>query len=175
MDHGTDCCEILENKVIPLKKGYIAVINRSQRDIAENLEIRKGLAKESAYFQSHSKYRSMLSKCGTRNLANLLNSILIHHIRDVLPEIKTRIARMLANVSANLDNLGYSIDDEPEASKGVVLLNYISQFVNQLNSKVDGRVTTYGDSSNSGGGGLTGGAGLLQGEFRSSVKHYIPA
>ena len=30
MDHGTDCCDILNNKIIPLRKGYVAVMNRYQ-------------------------------------------------------------------------------------------------------------------------------------------------
>lgn len=41
MDQGTDCCEILNNQVVPLRRGYIAVINRSQKDIQDNLPIRK--------------------------------------------------------------------------------------------------------------------------------------
>lgn len=46
MDQGTDCSEILSNKLIPLRKGYIAVVNRSQKEIQENVPIRKGLEKE---------------------------------------------------------------------------------------------------------------------------------
>eukprot|EP01035_Chromulina_nebulosa_P018711 gene18711-24470_t len=46
MDQGTDCMDILTNKVIPLKRGYIAVVNRSQKDIQDNTPIRNGLAKE---------------------------------------------------------------------------------------------------------------------------------
>ena len=41
MDQGTDCCDILNNQVVPLRRGYIAVINRSQKDNQDNLPIRK--------------------------------------------------------------------------------------------------------------------------------------
>jgi replication fork clamp-binding protein CrfC len=56
-------------------RGYIAVKNRSQRDIQENLPIRTGLQKEHEYFQSHPRYRTVLSKCGTENLALSLNQV----------------------------------------------------------------------------------------------------
>ena len=72
--------------------GYISVMNRSQKDIQENVAIRQGLAKEQAFFQSHDRYKTLLSKCGTANLARTLNQILMHHIRDCLPDIKAKIA-----------------------------------------------------------------------------------
>ena len=33
MDEGTDAREILENKLVPLRRGYVGVVNRSQKDI----------------------------------------------------------------------------------------------------------------------------------------------
>ena len=72
-------------------RGYIAVVNRSQKDIQDGLPIRQGLTKELAFFQSHNKYRTCISKCGTVNLSRALNQILMHHIRDCLPDIKSKI------------------------------------------------------------------------------------
>jgi len=46
MDSGTDALDILLNKVIPLRKGYVAVVNRSQKDIMDNVPIRQGKKKE---------------------------------------------------------------------------------------------------------------------------------
>ena len=79
-------------------RGYIAVVNRSQKDIIEDLPIRQGLIKEQKFFQSHPKYRDTLSKCGTSNLARSLNQILMLHIRDSLPDIKIRIVALLNSV-----------------------------------------------------------------------------
>lgn len=109
MDQGTDCADILSNRVVPLRRGYIAVVNRSQKDIQDNVPIRQGLVKEMAYFQSHQKYRSMLTKCGTTHLARSLNQILMMHIRDVLPEIKSKISQMMADVQMSIDALGATI------------------------------------------------------------------
>ena len=81
-----------------LHSGYVAVVNRSQKDINDELPIRQGLLKEQKFFQSHPKYRDILSKCGTVNLARSLNQILMLHIRDCLPDIKSRIMAVMASV-----------------------------------------------------------------------------
>ena len=54
MDDGTDAGEILMNRVIPLRRGYIAVVNRGQKDVNADLSIQEGmmsiLTTESIYF-----------------------------------------------------------------------------------------------------------------------------
>lgn len=139
MDHGTDCTDILNNQVIPLRRGYIAVVNRSQKDIMENVSIRNGIAKETKYFQGHPKYRNMLAKCGTKNLARTLNQMLMHHIRDCLPEIKAKINKMLQGVTSNIASLGESLDDQGTAAKSAMLLRIVAQFAANFSNKVDGK------------------------------------
>mmetsp|Transcript_2441 Transcript_2441/g.3374 ORF Transcript_2441/g.3374 Transcript_2441/m.3374 type:complete len:749 (-) Transcript_2441:107-2353(-) len=146
MDHGTDCCDILNNKIIPLRKGYVAVMNRSQKDIQDNLPIRKGLAKESAFFQAHPKYRHLLDRCGTVNLAKTLNSILMHHIRDCLPDIKARISSLMMNIQSNLEALGDSMDDLNNSSRGATILRILSQFAANFRDKIDGNATPNTDN-----------------------------
>lgn len=75
MDAGTDCADILANRVVPLRRGYIAVVNRSQKDIQDSVPIRQGIAKEQSYFQAHPKYRHLMSKCGTTNLVQKTYSL----------------------------------------------------------------------------------------------------
>ena len=43
MDDGTDAGEILMNRVIPLRRGYIAVVNRGQKDVNADLSIQEGM------------------------------------------------------------------------------------------------------------------------------------
>ena len=33
MDEGTDAWDVLENRLLPLRRGYVGVVNRSQKDI----------------------------------------------------------------------------------------------------------------------------------------------
>ena len=59
MDPGTDASEMLNNRVIPLRRGYVGVINRGQRDISQKRSIREGLKKEMEFFKNHPAYRSL--------------------------------------------------------------------------------------------------------------------
>ena len=57
MDEGTDAREILENKICPLRRGYVGVVNRSRKDIDEKKDIGAALESERKFFLSHSSYR----------------------------------------------------------------------------------------------------------------------
>ena len=140
MDTETDCAEILQNLVIPLRRGYIAVVNRGQKDIVNDMQIRDGLLKEEKFFRTHpvySKDRNLLAKCGTPRLAKNLNSMLMHHIRDVLPDLKTRITHMMADVQLEIETLG-SPALTSRSSRGGALLGLLSKFANNFASLLDG-------------------------------------
>lgn len=169
MDPGTDVGEIMHNRVIPLRRGYIAVVNRGQRDIDADLSIQVGLRNEERYFRTHPVYsrdRSLSAKCGTMNLARNLNGILIHHIRDCLPELKIRIANMMADVQSELDALGMP-DGGPRdpGQMGGKLLGLLSKFSANFAAMIDGRASNTNQhhdgmpSLNAGGGHHGGGAG----------------
>lgn len=57
MDDGTDAREILENRLLPLRRGYIGVVSRSQRDIESNKNIQEALESERKFFLGHPAYR----------------------------------------------------------------------------------------------------------------------
>ena len=40
MDQGTDARDILENRLMPLRRGYVGVVNRSQKDIDGRKDIK---------------------------------------------------------------------------------------------------------------------------------------
>ena len=50
MDEGTDARDILENKVLPLRRGYVGVVNRSQKDIDGRKDIKAAMAAERKFF-----------------------------------------------------------------------------------------------------------------------------
>lgn len=50
MDEGTDARDVLENKLLPLRRGYIGVVNRSQKDIDGRKDIKAALAAERKFF-----------------------------------------------------------------------------------------------------------------------------
>mmetsp|Transcript_16012 Transcript_16012/g.22935 ORF Transcript_16012/g.22935 Transcript_16012/m.22935 type:complete len:795 (+) Transcript_16012:47-2431(+) len=157
MDPGTDASDMIHNKVIPLRRGYVGIVNRGQRDVDADLSIREGLRKEEHFFRTHPVYsrdRSLLAKCGTNNMAKSLNNILMHHIRECLPELKNRITNMMADVQSELDALGAPTDDTSGSTAlGGHLLALLSKFTTNFASMIDGRgghgaVTTHASSSN---------------------------
>jgi len=153
MDPGTDASEMLSNKVIPLRRGYIAVVNRGQKDVNADLSIREGLKKEELFFSSHPVYsrdRTLLSKCGTRHLSKSLNNMLMHHIRDCLPELKNRIACMMADVQTDLDALGMPTQNASRSSLGGNLLGMLSKFATNFASIIEGRGGQTNHSNNAG-------------------------
>ena len=46
MDQGTDAKDVLENRLLPLRRGYVGVVNRSQRDIDGRKDIVQALKAE---------------------------------------------------------------------------------------------------------------------------------
>ena len=50
MDDGTDARDILENKLLPLRRGYIGVVNRSQKDIEGRKDINVAISAERKFF-----------------------------------------------------------------------------------------------------------------------------
>jgi len=138
MDKGTDAMEVLENRLIPLRLGYIGVINRSQQDIVKKKLIRAALKSEQEFFANHPLYRSIASRCGTPHLAKTLNKILMAHIRDCLPELKARINKLAAESQAELLTYGDPLYDGKN-SQGALLLQIITKFCTDFKNAIDGK------------------------------------
>ena len=141
MDPGTDASDVLLNRVYPLRRGYIGTVNRGQKDINEDLSIRDGLSKEEQFFSNHPVYstdRNLMEKCGTKILAKNLNNILMHHIRDVLPDVKNRITTMMTDVTSELDALGVP-GHASRNTLGGTLLGLLSKFATNFASIIDGK------------------------------------
>lgn len=75
MDAGTDVIDILAGRVIPLRLGYVPVVNRGQRDIDSAKAITAALESEKSFFENHPSYRSKAQFCGTPYLARRLNMV----------------------------------------------------------------------------------------------------
>jgi vacuolar protein sorting-associated protein 1 len=75
MDEGTDVVDILAGRIIPLRLGYVPVVNRGQRDIENKKRITAALEAEKNFFENHKAYRNKASYCGTPYLARKLNLV----------------------------------------------------------------------------------------------------
>lgn len=135
MDQGTDVIDILAGRVIPLRLGYVPVVNRGQRDIENKKSISKALAAEKEFFEGHASYQSKAQYCGTLFLSRKLNTILMHHIRNTLPEIKAKIQNALVKYRQELAQLGDPLGDGSSAS---MVLNIITEFCTEFRTIIDG-------------------------------------
>ncbi|CAO3668955.1 unnamed protein product [Rhizopus stolonifer] len=137
MDQGTDVIDILAGRVIPLRLGYVPVVNRGQRDIENKKSIQRALDAEREYFETHAAYQSKAQYCGTPFLSRKLNTILMHHIKNTLPEIKGKIQSALVKYQQELWTLGDSTDDQP-ANRANMVLNIITEFCTEFRTTIDG-------------------------------------
>nr|XP_032511723.1 dynamin-1-like protein isoform X5 [Danaus plexippus plexippus] len=131
MDAGTDAIDILCGRVIPVKLGIIGVVNRSQQDIIDRKSITDSLKDEATYLQR--KYPTIASRNGTPYLAKTLNRLLMHHIRDCLPELKVRVNVMISQFQSLLNSYGEDVSD-----KSQTLLQIITKFASAYCSTIEG-------------------------------------
>ncbi|RSH84410.1 vacuolar protein sorting-associated protein 1 [Apiotrichum porosum] len=148
MDQGTDVVDILAGRVIPLRLGYVPVVNRGQRDIDQSRSIASALENEKRFFENHASYASKAQYCGTPWLARKLNIILMHHIRNTLPDIKQRISSQLVKYSQELATLGGAMG---ETNPGSVVLSTITEFCSEFRSAIDGNTNDLSLNELSGG------------------------
>uniref|UniRef100_A0A673J6I3 dynamin GTPase n=1 Tax=Sinocyclocheilus rhinocerous TaxID=307959 RepID=A0A673J6I3_9TELE len=113
MDEGTDARDIMENKLLPLRRGYIGVVNRSQKDIDGRKDIRAALAAERKFFLSHPSYRHMAERMGTPHLQKTLNQQLTNHIRDTLPGLRSKLQSQLLSLEKEVEEYKNFRPDDP--------------------------------------------------------------
>uniref|UniRef100_H3C1N8 Dynamin-1-like protein n=1 Tax=Tetraodon nigroviridis TaxID=99883 RepID=H3C1N8_TETNG len=131
MDAGTDAMDVLMGRVIPVKLGIIGVVNRSQLDINHKKLVADAIRDEHAFLQK--KYPSLANRNGTKYLAKTLNRLLMHHIRDCLPELKTRINVLAAQYQSLLNSYGEPVDDQ-----SATLLQLITKFAAEYCRTIEG-------------------------------------
>ncbi|KAG6710987.1 hypothetical protein I3842_05G030300 [Carya illinoinensis] len=149
MDRGTDAHNLLLGKVIPLRLGYVGVINRSQEDIMLNRSIKDAIVAEEKFFRSRPVYNGLADQCGVPQLAKKLNQILVQHIKAVLPGLKSRISSAL--VSMAKEHASYGEITESKAGQGALLLNILSKYSEAFSSIVEGKNEEMSTSELSGG------------------------
>lgn len=147
MDQGTDVIDILAGRVIPLRFGYVPVINRGQKDIESKKTIRDALKDELQFFENHPSYKAKAHYCGTPYLAKKLNGILLHHIKGTLPDIKMRIEHSLKKYQNELLLLGPEMSESPTS----IALNMITNFTKDYNGILSGESKELSSQELSGG------------------------
>ncbi|XP_030626948.1 dynamin 3a [Chanos chanos] len=137
MDEGTDAKVVLENKLLPLRRGYIGVVNRSQKDIEGKKDISAALAAERIFFLSHPAYRHMADRMGTPHLQKVLNQQLTNHIRDTLPAFRSKLQGQLLSLEKEAEAYrNYNPDDPSRKTKA--LMQLIQHFGLDFEKRIEG-------------------------------------
>ncbi|KAM7415447.1 hypothetical protein PAMA_017790 [Pampus argenteus] len=145
MDEGTDARDILENKLLPLRRGYIGVVNRSQKDIDGRKDIVAALQAERKFFLSHPGYRHLADRMGTAYLQKILNQQLTNHIRDTLPGLRSKLQSQLLSIEKEVEEYKNFRPDDP-SRKTKALLQMVQQFAVDFEKRIEGsgdQVETY--------------------------------
>lgn len=137
MDHGTNALDILSGRVYPLKLGFIGVVNRSQQDIQTHKPMSESLRAEADFFRHHPAYRNIATRCGTPYLARTLNTTLMAHIRDRLPDIKARLNTLMGQTQQELASYG-SKQFSGKEHRGSLILQLMTRFATSFISSIDG-------------------------------------
>ncbi|KAK3722176.1 Dynamin-related GTPase protein [Vermiconidia calcicola] len=137
MDHGTNALDILSGRVYPLKLGFIGVVNRSQQDIQSNKPMSDALGSEREFFRMHPAYRNIAPRCGTQFLAKTLNTTLMSHIREKLPDIKARLNTLMGQTQQELASYGTDSFTGKE-HRGSLILSLMTRFATSFISSIDG-------------------------------------
>eukprot|EP00932_Pfiesteria_piscicida_P002885 SRR837773.12804.p1 GENE.SRR837773.12804~~SRR837773.12804.p1 ORF type:complete len:806 (+),score=265.56 SRR837773.12804:59-2476(+) len=147
MDQGTDASKILRGEDIPLKHGYVGVKMRSQQDINDKKPVRKALAEEKEWFESHRVYNKLPpGLVGTQVLIEKLTGILFRSMRRFLPEIKKEINEKRRSVQDRLDELGEGVpieDGERVQVMWTMVTDYCEMFKNTIRGKYDRKLQRY--------------------------------
>lgn len=137
MDEGTNARQILENKLLPLRRGYIGVVNRSQKDIDGKKDIKEALRAEKEFFLSHPAYKHMSEKMGTPYLQRILNQQFTNHIRDTLPAFRSHLqSQLLALKKEAEDYMQFNPNDPARRTK--TLLQLVQRFAVDFEKLIEG-------------------------------------
>jgi dynamin 1-like protein len=140
MDRGTEQLglRMLMGESIPLRLGYIGIVNRSQADIDAGRTIHEALEQERRYFHEHDTFRVLADRSGTSYLAHTCNRLLSNHIQRALPGLRKQVGHAYNAKQLELEHLGAPVVHEDTASLGWLLLHMINRISDQYRLAIDG-------------------------------------
>lgn len=121
MDVGTDAREIFDGKLLPLRRGYIGVVNRSQQEIETKKDIAAAMQRESNFFKNHRAYCHIANRLGTPFLQKVLNEQLTEHIRRTLPGLQDKTRKQMVSLEKELADFEKRYPNDPSVRRDVML------------------------------------------------------
>ncbi|XP_034036310.1 dynamin-3-like [Thalassophryne amazonica] len=150
MDKGTNAMDVLENRLLPLQKGYVGVVNRSQKDIDGKKDIKAALLSEKNFFLSHPAYRHIAQRMGTPYLQRVLNQQLTNHLWKIVSAFSSRLQSQLLSLNKEVEDYKHYNPDEP-TYKTKMLLQLIQHMASDFKMLIEGSVGEVGTAKLSAG------------------------
>ncbi|XP_067292370.1 myxovirus (influenza virus) resistance G [Pseudorasbora parva] len=148
IDKGTEknILDIVQNKVIPLRKGYIMVKCRGQQQINENISLEKAMQMEKDFFHTHEKFRFLLTedKATVKCLAVKLTQHLVGHIKKLLPQLNEQIKKQLWELKNMLKECEAGPPQDPKMAKQF-FIETLAGFNDKIKSISSGELITEGN------------------------------
>ena len=123
LEPGSDVARVtgyLENKTKKLALGYIGVVNRSQQQIDNNVDIEVAKQAEAEVINKH--FRRIKHKMGIDYLRRRLTAILAGKMKELFPNLKKDSYEELQIVSKQLEELGNTEDANTDYDDLITLL-----------------------------------------------------
>uniref|UniRef100_A0A8C1LF56 Myxovirus (influenza virus) resistance D n=1 Tax=Cyprinus carpio TaxID=7962 RepID=A0A8C1LF56_CYPCA len=143
IDKGTEksVLAVVQNKVIPLRKGYIMVKCRGQQQIDDHIPLEAATQIEREFFQNHDYFRCLLKKdkATIKCLAIKLTQELVDHIKKFLPQLDEKIKKHLWDTRNELKECEGGPPQDPKGAKQF-LTQTLKRFNDQINSLSSGEL-----------------------------------
>uniref|UniRef100_A0A3Q3NHL7 Interferon-induced GTP-binding protein Mx n=1 Tax=Labrus bergylta TaxID=56723 RepID=A0A3Q3NHL7_9LABR len=141
VDKGTEgtVLDVVHNDVIPLKKGYMIVRCRGQKEITDQVSLPEAIEREKAFFEDHLHFQILYNEgyATVPKLAEKLTLELVHHIKKSLPKLEEQIENKLKKTQAELDRYGNG--PPPDASEKLsFLIDRVTAFTQDAFSLTSG-------------------------------------
>ncbi|KAK1901102.1 Interferon-induced GTP-binding protein Mx [Dissostichus eleginoides] len=151
VDRGTEenVVNIVKNEVIYLKKGYMIVKCRGQKEITEKVSLTEAIEREKTFFSDHAFFHSLYNDghATIPKLAEKLTLELVLHIEKSLPRLEEQIEEKLAETQAQLERYGNGPPSDT-AEKIYYLLDKVTAFTHDAINLTTGEELKCGDSFN---------------------------
>ncbi|XP_076127748.1 interferon-induced GTP-binding protein Mx1-like isoform X3 [Alosa pseudoharengus] len=140
VDCGTEknILDIVDNRVIPLSKGYIVVKCRGQQQIQDGIPLAEATRMERDFFSQHKYFRRLLDegKATTQCLTIKLTQDLVGCIKNFLPTLSEQIKKELCNLRELLSQ--YPVGPPIDAQKRrLFLTRLLIEFNNKINRLIE--------------------------------------
>ncbi|XP_072369301.1 interferon-induced GTP-binding protein Mx3-like isoform X2 [Scyliorhinus torazame] len=141
VDKGTEAnvVDIVRNIVVELRKGYMIVKCRGQKDINDKLTLDDAITKEKAFFEDHEQFRQLLDegKASIPCLASRLTTELVNHIIRSLPQLRKDVEMKLSNTMQHLKIYSSGVPIAYD-EKVMFMIEKINKFCNHTRSLTTG-------------------------------------